>query len=244
MFDNPRSRSPRLRTHAVSAMHGDYEDDDEGRVEFGEGDEEAFPSRDEEGDWKATPPAKRSIYGEGAEGWTDGAGVDKEELAQAQWLAKEEKAMEDQRKRWMENAKPPIRVRQIDERGRSYGRGSRKTASARVWIEPGEGIMTVNRLDFVEYFTRETDREHVMGPLVATETCGKFDVKVFTQGGGLTGQAGAVRLGLARALQNHNPQEFRPPLKRLGYMTRDPRMVERKKIGHKKARKSPQWVKR
>ena len=89
-----------------------------------------------------------------------------------------------------------------------------------------------------------TDRELILAPLAATETLGKFDVTAIVQGGGLTGQAGAIRHGLSRALNHYNPDAYRPPLKRLGYLTRDPRKVERKKIGHLKARKKPQWVKR
>jgi small subunit ribosomal protein S9 len=152
---------------------------------------------------------------------------------------------EDLRKqRWLENAKPPIRQPVIDERGRAYGRGGRKTASARVWIQPGFGHVVVNQRDFVEYFDRMTDRELLLVPLAATKTVGKFDVTAIVKGGGLTGQAGAIRHGLARALNHYNPDAYRPPLKRLGYLTRDPRKVERKKVGHIKARKKPQWVKR
>jgi small subunit ribosomal protein S9 len=113
-----------------------------------------------------------------------------------------------------------------------------------VWIQPGFGNVVVNRQDFVEYFDRMTDRESILAPLAATETLGKFDVTAIVTGGGLSGQAGAVRHGLARALNHYNPDVYRPPLKRLGYLTRDPRKVERKKIGHLKARKKPQWVKR
>ena len=136
-----------------------------------------------------------------------------------------------------------VRVQELDARGRAYGRGSRKTAQARVWIFPGEGNITINRKDLVDYFDRESNRELLLMPFVATGTCGMFDVKCYVQGGGLSGQAGAVRHGLARALEKYNP-DFRPPLKALGFLTRDPRMVERKKYGLKKARKAPQWVKR
>lgn len=151
---------------------------------------------------------------------------------------------DDQKKRWIENAKPPVRKPVIDERGRAYGRGGRKTAAARVWIQPGLGHVVVNHKDLVDYFDRTTDRELVLAPFVATQTCGKFDVTAMVDGGGLTGQAGAIRHGLARALNHYNPDLYRPPLKRLGYLTRDPRKVERKKVGHLKARKKPQWVKR
>ena len=153
------------------------------------------------------------------------------------------RAKEAQKKRWIQNSRPPVRISEIDERGRAYGRGTRKTAKARVWVQPGEGEIVVNRKDFVTYFPRETDRDHILGPFVASQTCGKFDVVAMVQGGGLTGQAGAIRLGLARALEKYNP-DYRPPMKRHGFMTRDPRMVERKKVGRVKARKSPQWVRR
>lgn len=163
-------------------------------------------------------------------------------------LAQEVQAIQDQddqkKKRWLANAEPPVRKPVIDERGRAYGRGGRKRASARVWIQPGFGQVVVNRKDFLDYFERTTDREKILSPLAATMTCGKFDVTAMVRGGGLTGQAGAIRHGLARALNHFNPDEYRPPLKRLGYLTRDPRKVERKKIGHLKARKKPQWVKR
>ena len=163
-------------------------------------------------------------------------------------LAEQVKAIQDERdakqKRWVETAKPPIRQSIIDERGRAYGRGGRKTAAARVWIQPGVGLVVVNRKDFCDYFDRSTDRQLVLAPLAATATCGKFDVTATVTGGGLTGQAGAIGHGLARALNHYNPDVYRPPLKRLGYLTRDPRKVERKKVGHLKARKKPQWVKR
>eukprot|EP00980_Cylindrotheca_fusiformis_P003130 scaffold721_cov131-Cylindrotheca_fusiformis.AAC.20 len=163
-------------------------------------------------------------------------------------LSEEVKEMQEQenaqKSRWLENAKPPVRESIIDDRGRAYGRGGRKTASARVWIQPGLGNVVVNRKDFVDYFERFTDRELILQPLAATGTCGKFDVTATVEGGGHTGQAGAIRHGLARALNHYNPDSYRPPLKRLGYLTRDPRKVERKKVGHLKARKKPQWVKR
>ena len=161
------------------------------------------------------------------------------QIVKEQWSEEEE-----QKQKWIQNARPPVRVSEIDERGRAYGRGGRKTASARVWVQPGFGMITVNRKDYVDYFNRTTDRELIISPLAATATLGKMDVTAIVQGGGLTGQAGAIRHGLARALNAYNPDAYRPPLKRLGYLTRDPRKVERKKIGHVKARKKPQWVKR
>lgn len=167
-----------------------------------------------------------------------------EELELAEHVKEMQDETDSQKLRWLENAKPPVRQPVIDERGRAYGRGGRKTAAARVWIQPGLGHVVINRKDFVDYFDRTSDRELVLAPLAATGTCGKFDVTAMVTGGGLTGQAGAIRHGLSRALNHYNPDVYRPPLKRLGYLTRDPRKVERKKIGHLKARKKPQWVKR
>jgi len=167
-----------------------------------------------------------------------------EESELAQQVQEIQRQKDERQKRWLENAKPPVRVPIIDERGRAYGRGGRKTASARVWIQPGFGNVVVNKKDFVDYFDRMTDRESILEPLAATETLGRFDITATVEGGGLSGQAGAIRHGLSRALNHYNPDTYRPPLKRLGYLTRDPRKVERKKIGHLKARKKPQWVKR
>jgi small subunit ribosomal protein S9 len=148
------------------------------------------------------------------------------------------------RERWIANAQPPVLHSIVDERGRAYGRGGRKTATSRAWIQAGCGQIVVNRLDFINYFIRPYDREHVLQPLVATDTVGLWDVQIMVRGGGLTGQAGAARLAIANALNAYNPLAFRPVLKKLGLLTRDARIVERKKVGHKKARKSPQWVRR
>lgn len=150
---------------------------------------------------------------------------------------------EKKRLRWENNAHKPERVQYLDNRGQSYGRGGRKRASARVWIYPGDGVVTVNRRTFLDYFPRESHRELIVSPFVATQTCGLFDTMVTVEGGGLSGQAGAIRHGLSRALERYNP-DFRLVLKQLGFLTRDSREVERKKIGLKKARKAPQWVRR
>ncbi|RLN50047.1 hypothetical protein BBJ29_002751 [Phytophthora kernoviae] len=140
-----------------------------------------------------------------------------------------------------------VRVRKLDEKGRAYGTGRRKTSTARVWVkqsaEPFGGRIVVNKKDVVDYFVRDTHREEVLKPFSVIEKIGGFDVYCTVKGGGMTGQAGAVRHGIARALQNYDP-EYRPALKKAGLMTRDPRMVERKKPGQKKARKKFQWVKR
>ena len=124
-----------------------------------------------------------------------------------------------------------------------YGTGRRKKSIARVYLVPGKGTITVNKRDIEEYFGMETLKVIVRQPLVATDNLEKFDVKVTVRGGGTTGQAGAIRHGIARALV-HADADFKPVLKKAGYLTRDPRMKERKKYGLKAARKAPQFSKR
>jgi len=124
-----------------------------------------------------------------------------------------------------------------------YGTGRRKTSVARVYLRPGQGVITVNKRPFDDYFPRETLRLRVVQPLELTGTAGQFDVKVNVAGGGLSGQAGAVRHGIARALLAYN-DKLRPQLKRAGLLTRDPRMKERKKYGQPGARKRFQFSKR
>ena len=124
-----------------------------------------------------------------------------------------------------------------------YGTGRRKKSIARVYLTPGTGKITINKRDIDEYFGLETLKVVVRQPLVATETLEKFDVLVNVHGGGFTGQAGAIRHGIARALLKADA-EFRPTLKKAGYLTRDPRMKERKKPGLKAARRAPQFSKR
>lgn len=123
------------------------------------------------------------------------------------------------------------------------GTGRRKRAVARVFLRPGKGQITVNSRPFEEYFLTESARNAVRQPLLATETAEHFDLLVLTDGGGYIGQAGAVRLGVARALVEFN-SELRPKLKQLGFLTRDPRKHERKKYGQKGARKRFQFSKR
>jgi small subunit ribosomal protein S9 len=213
---NSGAQKNNVRKHAVTLFPGDFTDG--GAEDPFEDDDDFFDNQNPDG-------------------------FDEADLM-IQELERREAVDKENRERWIRNSVPPVRVSTIDERGRSYGRGGRKAASARVWIQPGLGEVVVNRKDFVEYFDRQTDRELVLAPLVATETCGAFDVQVMVQGGGLTGQAGAVRHGLANALNAYNPDQYRPLLKALGMLERDARKVERKKIGHIKARKSPQWVRR
>jgi len=124
-----------------------------------------------------------------------------------------------------------------------YGTGRRKTSTARVRLVPGEGRIIVNKRDLDSYFGQETLKLIVKQPLALTETLNKYDVIVIANGGGTTGQAGAIRHGIARALLKADP-EFRPALKRAGFLTRDPRMKERKKYGLKAARRAPQFSKR
>ena len=124
-----------------------------------------------------------------------------------------------------------------------YGTGRRKKSIARVYMVPGKGNITVNGRSLDEYFGLETLKVIVRQPLTATETVEKYDVKINVKGGGYTGQAGAIRHGIARALLKVD-EDFRPVLKKAGYLTRDPRMKERKKYGLKSARRAPQFSKR
>lgn len=131
----------------------------------------------------------------------------------------------------------------IDAQGRSYATGRRKNAIARVWIKPGAGRITVNGREFETYFARPVLRMVLQQPIVAAERTNQFDVVCTVTGGGLSGQAGAVRHGLARALTKYEPA-LRGVLKKGGYLTRDSRVVERKKYGKAKARRSFQFSKR
>lgn len=124
-----------------------------------------------------------------------------------------------------------------------YGTGRRKTAVARTWLKPGQGDITINKRSIDDYFSRETAKMIVEQPLVLTDTRGNFDVEVNVAGGGASGQAAAIRHGITRALLQVNP-EFRPTLKKVGFVTRDPRNKERKKYGQKGARARFQYSKR
>jgi small subunit ribosomal protein S9 len=137
----------------------------------------------------------------------------------------------------------PVYVQKIDAQGRAYATGKRKDAVARVWIKPGSGKITVNARAFDVYFARPVLRMIVQQPLGIVGRANQYDLTVTVAGGGLSGQAGAVRHGLSKALTYFEP-ELRPTLKREGFLTRDARVVERKKYGHKKARKSFQFSKR
>ena len=126
---------------------------------------------------------------------------------------------------------------------RYYGTGRRKSSVARVYLVPGTGKITINKEDIDKYFGLETLKVVVRQPLELTGTTDKFDVLVNVKGGGYTGQAGAIRHGISRALLEAD-EEYRPALKKAGFLTRDPRMKERKEYGLKKARRAPQFSKR
>jgi small subunit ribosomal protein S9 len=137
----------------------------------------------------------------------------------------------------------PKYVQKLDPQGRAYATGKRKNAVARVWIKPGPGKVTVNTRAVEVFFARPVLRMLIQQPLVATNRNGQYDVVCTVSGGGLSGQAGAVRHGLSKALTYFEP-DLRPVLKRGGFLTRDPRVVERKKYGRAKARRSFQFSKR
>jgi len=137
----------------------------------------------------------------------------------------------------------PKYVQKLDGRGRAYATGKRKDAVARVWVQPGAGKIVINTRELEIYFARPVLRMLIQQPLVATNRSGQYDVVCTVSGGGLSGQAGAVRHGLSKALMNYEP-DLRGALKRGGFLTRDPRVVERKKYGRAKARRSFQFSKR
>ena len=137
----------------------------------------------------------------------------------------------------------PRYFQKLDKLGRAYATGKRKNAVARVWIKPGKGATTVNGRTLEVYFARPVLRMILQQPLVISNRLGQYDISITVAGGGLSGQAGAVRHGLAKALTAFEP-ELRPALKHEGFLTRDARVVERKKYGRKKARRSFQFSKR
>lgn len=135
------------------------------------------------------------------------------------------------------------RMPALDEKGRAYGTGRRKGAISRVWLKRGKGKVTVNGKTMEEYFARPVLRMIINQPFVSINEVGKFDIVISVEGGGLSGQAGAVRHGIARALDNFDPS-FHSALRQGGYLTRDSRVVERKKYGRAKARRRFQFSKR
>ncbi len=140
-------------------------------------------------------------------------------------------------------AEAPKYVQKLDKQGRAYATGKRKDAVARVWLKPGAGKIVVNEKALEAYFARPVLRMLIQQPLVTANRHGQYDVVCTVSGGGLSGQAGAVRHGLSKALTNYEP-DLRSVLKRGGFLTRDPRVVERKKYGRAKARRSFQFSKR
>jgi small subunit ribosomal protein S9 len=137
----------------------------------------------------------------------------------------------------------PVHVQKLDQSGRAYATGKRKDAIARVWVRPGSGRITVNDKEFSAYFARPVLQMILKQPIVATNRDGQFDIIATVTGGGLSGQAGAVRHGISKALTYYEPG-LRPILKKGGFLTRDSRTVERKKYGKAKARRSFQFSKR
>lgn len=137
----------------------------------------------------------------------------------------------------------PVYERKVDELGRSYATGKRKDAVARVWIKPGTGKIIINKREFTGYFARPVLQMVLLQPIVAAERMDQFDVIATVAGGGLSGQAGAVRHGISKALTYYEPA-LRGVLKKGGFLTRDSRVVERKKYGRAKARRSFQFSKR
>ncbi len=137
----------------------------------------------------------------------------------------------------------PVYVQKLDEQGRAYATGKRKDAVARVWVKPGTGRITVNKKDFSEYFARPVLQMILQQPIIAAQRDGQFDIVATVAGGGLSGQAGAVRHGISKALTLYEPG-LRTVLKKGGFLTRDSRVVERKKYGKAKARRSFQFSKR
>jgi small subunit ribosomal protein S9 len=137
----------------------------------------------------------------------------------------------------------PKYIQKLDKQGRAYATGKRKNAVARVWIKPGKGTITVNTKTVEVFFARPVLRMLIQQPLVAANRAGQFDVICTVSGGGLSGQAGAVRHGISKALTYYEP-DLRGALKRGGFLTRDSRVVERKKYGRAKARRSFQFSKR
>ena len=137
----------------------------------------------------------------------------------------------------------PVYEQKRDELGRSYATGKRKDAIARVWVKPGKGTIMVNGREIEKYFARPVLRMVINQPFQVANVTGQFDVMCTVKGGGLSGQAGAVKHGISKALALYDP-ENRPALKKAGFLTRDPRVVERKKYGKAKARRSFQFSKR
>jgi small subunit ribosomal protein S9 len=159
-------------------------------------------------------------------------------------MAQETKSLEDLGQ--IKGAAPamaPEHVQKLDKLGRAYATGKRKNAVARVWLKPGKGMITVNSKDYTQYFARPVLQMLLQQPLTAANRNTQYDIMATVMGGGLSGQAGAVRHGISKALTHYEP-ELRSVLKKGGFLTRDSRVVERKKYGRMKARRSFQFSKR
>ncbi len=160
-------------------------------------------------------------------------------------MAQETKSLEDLGE--IKTAPPaeaaPEHVQKLDKLGRAYATGKRKNAVARVWIKPGKGMITINSKDYTQYFARPVLQMLLQQPLTAANRNTQYDIMATVMGGGLSGQAGAVRHGISKALTYYEP-ELRSVLKKGGFLTRDSRVVERKKYGRMKARRSFQFSKR
>lgn len=227
-----KDATPRARKNTRAAKAAAEEDDD--------WDEERWGALDSE-DWQGFDGDIDAVTEEGVPTWL-------QSVRDLSAIHDEKRMRAKLARRAMEEAKKNVvRHRKVDEFGRAYGTGRRKTSTARVWVKksatPFEGQISINKKTLADYFVRDTYREDVLKPFSAVNEMGNFDVYCTVKGGGLTGQAGAIRHGISRALQLFDP-EYRPALKKAGYLTRDPRMVERKKPGQPKARKKFQWVKR
>ncbi len=160
-------------------------------------------------------------------------------------MAKKEEAVKDLSDLGAASSATEVKKREpkTDSLGRSYGTGRRKESVARVWVKRGKGKITVNGKPQEQYFGRQTHLLVLNQPFLVANRVGEFDVVCTVVGGGLSGQAGAIRHGISRALEQFEPT-LRPALKKAGFMTRDARQVERKKVGKHKARRSKQWAKR
>lgn len=158
-------------------------------------------------------------------------------------MAKNEAAVKDLSSLGAASAEVKKREQKVDAQGRAYGTGRRKESTARVWVKRGKGKITVNGKPQEQYFGRQTHLLVLNQPFLVAGRVGEFDVVCTVAGGGLSGQAGAIRHGISRALDNFEPA-LHTPLKKAGFLTRDARQVERKKVGLHKARRSKQWAKR
>ncbi|CAK7337336.1 unnamed protein product [Dovyalis caffra] len=165
------------------------------------------------------------------------------EIEELRYLRNTRKSTRGELERQKQEEMAKARVRQVDDKGRAYGTGRRKCSIARVWVQPGDGKFVVNDKQFDVYFPMLDHRAALLRPFSETKTLGLWDVTCTVKGGGVSGQVGAIQLGISRAMQNWEP-DLRPTLRSGGFLTRDPRVVERKKPGKAKARKSFQWVKR